>query len=102
QHVAVVELFRGAGRDQVLVVEQAAGVAEQLAQRHLVGEGRQRGQPVADRIVELQFAVLRQQQDRGGGELLGDRGEAVVGGRRGGGVAFQVGHDVAAVEQALA
>ena len=49
-----------------------------------------------------ELAILGQQQDRCGGELLGDRGEAVVGRGRGGDVMLQVGHAEAAADDRLA
>ncbi len=52
-------------------------VAQELADRHLVGVG-QPGEIVADRVVERKLALVRQHQDRSRGELLGDRRDRVA------------------------
>jgi hypothetical protein len=80
----------------VFVIDQAAGVREQVAQRHRIHGRGQRGQPASNGIVQPQAAVFHQQQDRGRGELLADRGEAVVGGGRGLHAGVQVGEAIAA------
>ncbi len=53
-------------------------MGKQVADRDRVVGLRQRRQPLADRIVERQALVLRQQQDRRCGELLRHRRQAVV------------------------
>ena len=102
QHVDVVQLALEVRRNVVLVVDQPGGVAEQVAQGDCIGGGRQRGQPARDRIVQRQHAVLGQQQDRRGGELLAHRRQPVVGLRSGRRAGFQVGQAMATTVQRLA
>src|SRR2546422_7409141 len=48
-----------------------------------------------DRVFDTQLAALFKQQDRGGRELLADRGQAELSCRRVRDVPFQIGHPVA-------
>jgi hypothetical protein len=57
---------------------QARRVAEQLADGDLIAIG-DAGQPLGHRVIEAEFAVILQHQDRSGGELLGDRGDLIRG-----------------------
>ena len=80
--------------NEILVVDEAAGVREQMPDRHGLRRLRKFRQPLAHGIVELQLARLVKQQDGGGGELLGHRGEAVVSGGRGRRALFEIGEAV--------
>eukprot|EP01136_Pigoraptor_vietnamica_P017896 Opistho-1_new@63683 len=60
-------------------IGNAAGVGEEVVDRHLVPGCRRIGQIGLDRRVELHLAAFLEQQDRGGGELLGHRAEAELG-----------------------
>src|SRR5262249_34130909 len=82
QHVRIVNLPRRPGRNQILVVDEPRDVREQWPDADGGRRLRQLGKPLADRVIERQPPVLREQQDRRGGELLGHRGEPVVGGGR--------------------
>ena len=53
-------------------VGHAAGVMNQLIDRDLVVVSRQFRDILARRIAELQFALLREKNDAGACELLGD------------------------------
>ncbi len=78
-------------------------MAEQLADRDAVSAG-DAGDVFRDGVVEAELAFVLQQQDRGGGELLGDRGDlvgevGVGGGDRFGGFAVCLGeHDPATAD----
>jgi hypothetical protein len=72
------------------VVVDAAGVREQLAQRHLLDIGNAPNrwviEPVRDRIVQGENAFVDQLQDKDRGEGLGDAVDAKPVGRRQGGL----------------
>ena len=88
------------------VTDDAAAVSEQLTERD--PRDRRAGQlvdPRADRIIEVQHALLGQTDDRGGGERLGVRGDPEAVGRGHRRRRLQVGqpagrrhHDVAVVQ----
>ncbi len=95
----------GPGGDGVVlggVVGVAAGVREEVAEGDVVGAG-EIGVPAGDGVVEGELAILGEEEDAGGGELLGDGADGVVhgggGGGRGGeaGVAVGGGVDDAAI-----
>jgi len=46
--------------------------------------------PEEYRVVQREPLLLGQQQDRGSGELFGDGGETIVGGRRSGNLVLEV------------
>ncbi len=74
------------GRHDVVfgpVVLVAGGVGENLADGDFVAAG-EAGDVFADRVVEGEFALLLQEQDGRGGELLGDGADGVAHVGRGG------------------
>ena len=54
-------------------------MVEQIADRDGFSIRGELGEEVGEVVVVVQFAVVRQQHDAGGGELLGERGEAEIG-----------------------
>ncbi len=62
-------------RQELDVVAQAARVMHEVAKRHALRARRQLRQEFHDRIVEFQLALLLEQQEREGRELLRDRGQ---------------------------
>ena len=71
------------GHDVVLgpVVLIAGGVGEDLADGDFVAAG-EAGDVLADRVVEGELAFCLEEQDGGGGELLGDGADGVAHVRR--------------------
>ena len=65
------------------VVLVAGGVGEDLADGDLVA-AREAGNVFAHRVVERELALFLEEQNGGGGELLGDRPDGVAHLRRGG------------------
>jgi hypothetical protein len=82
--------LRGVVGHEIFVVDEAARVRQQVTDRHGLRRGRKLRQPLPDGVVELKFSRFREQQDRRGRELLGHRGQAIVGGGRGGRVFFEI------------
>lgn len=105
QHVRVRVHARAAGPARRLhhraPVAQARGVVEHLPQRHGGARLRQLRQPGAHGRVQRQLALLREEQGRRGGELLGDGARLEDRLRRVGHTELQVGHAVAAREHHL-
>ena len=91
EHVLVLERHRGAGRDEVLVIEEPRGVPEQVAHLDPVRGPGEAGEEAGQRIVERQLSALGQEEHGRGGELLGDRGQPEVGGRGDGRPLFEIG-----------
>ncbi|GAA3066482.1 hypothetical protein GCM10020254_07570 [Streptomyces goshikiensis] len=60
------------------VVGQAAGVRQELAQRHRAPGSRLSGQPVGDGVVEGQPALVDEPEGDGAAERLGDAGDPHV------------------------
>jgi hypothetical protein len=84
------------------LVAQAAGVLDQLAYRDRCAEVLQLGQILADVVIEAKLAVLREQVDREGGELLRDRGNVERGGNLVRRRAFDISHAVSRAADDLA
>ncbi len=80
----------------------AAGMVDQVADGHRLSVVGQLGQMPVDFIVQREFAILGQEQDAGGGELLGHRAEVEGGGRGDRGLVLQVGQAIALLEEDLA
>src|SRR3546814_3143483 len=58
------------------VILEARGVAEKLADRDLIPL-RDAGDVSGDRVIERELALILEQQQRGGGELLRDRSDLI-------------------------
>jgi hypothetical protein len=83
------------GIHKVFVVGQAGGVGEQVPNRDGLAVGRELGEDLTERLVVAEFAVVDQQHDGHGSELLGAGGEAEVGGLVDGREAVEVGDAIA-------
>ncbi len=75
QNIRVAALRRKGFRDHIFEVDEPRSVCLQVANRDRLGGLRQRRQPLVTAVIERYSAVLGQQQDARGGELLRDRCE---------------------------
>jgi hypothetical protein len=78
--------------DGVVVVEDAAGVGQQLPQGDAVPEGQQPRQPALDRVVQAELALLGQLQDQHGRPDLADALQPHAGVGRHGLAGGHIGH----------
>ena len=94
QHIFVVHLHFRARGHHILVVDQTRRVGQQVPHCHRLGRRWKGRKPPADAVVERKPPILHQEEDRRGGELLGDGGQAEVGTRRDGSPCFEIGEAV--------
>ena len=102
QDVDIAKLGGLRGRHHILVVDHAAGMGQQFADRDGIGGGRQRRQPLAHAVVEVQPPVLDEQEDCRRRELLGHRGQPIIRGRCRRLVDFEIGQSIPFVQDSLA
>ena len=84
------------------VAGDAAGVGQEVVDRHALPRLRRVVDVLADRILDLELAPLLEDEDRHRRELLGDRPQAELGLRRVGDLVLGVGEAVALAEEGLA
>jgi hypothetical protein len=80
-------------------IEDARGVIEEAAQRHRVAARVEVGGPLRDLVLKAELPLVAKLEDRGGGELLGDRAGLEHGVHRHRNVPFDVGLAVCFEEQ---
>ncbi len=65
-------------RHDVFIIDQARGVIQQLADGDCVSVSREVRKDVREMVLVAQLAIVNQQHDRHGGELLANRSQAKV------------------------